>query len=242
MRFSEAEQRVRDAQKQVNEMKLQRNQLKFEVERLAKGGPRTEQGKRIASMNAVKTALTGRTVLLPSDDADAYRGHLAAYQREYSPVGLRESELVQSLADTQWRLSRIPGLESAIYAKGRYEFAEAHAEEEITLRKALIELDTHLKYEKQLRNLQLQESRLHRRYEKESAELRQLQKDRTTSEAAVGRERTQPAPAGAAALSNSAAALNNNEFVFSTPAEAPQTTPSTTPLKPEIEGDTQRAA
>ena len=170
---------------------------------LGGGGPRTPEGKRISSMNAVKTGLTGRTVLLPSDDADAYRELIAAYQRAYSPVGLRETELVQSMADTQWRLQRIPGLESAIYAKGRYEFAEAHAEEELAMRKALIDLDTHLKYEKQLRNLQLQESRLHRRYEKESAELRQLQKNRT----ATVRERT-------------TTAASSTEFVFSN--EAPQ--------------------
>ena len=42
----------------------------------------------------------------------------------------------------------------------------------------LIELGTFLKYEKQLKNLQLQESRLQRRYEKEMAELRSLQKER----------------------------------------------------------------
>ncbi len=176
--------------------------LKAEADRQARGGPRTEEGKRIASMNAVKTGLTGRTVLLPSDDADAYRAHITAYEKEYKPVGLRETELVQSMADTQWRLQRIPGLESAIYARGRYEFAEAHANEELSLRKALIDLDTHLKYEKQLRNLQLQESRLTRRYEKESAELRQLQQSRDQ------RERKQETP--------------TREFVFSTPEIAPQ--------------------
>ncbi len=83
------------------------------------------------------------------------------------------------MADTQWRLQRIPTLESAIYARGRHEFAKAHSDKELSLRIALIELDTHLKYERQLRNLQLQESRLTRRFEKESAELRQLQKNRT---------------------------------------------------------------
>ena len=82
-------------------------------------GPRTTEGKAMSSMNAVKTGLTGRTVLLPSDDADAYRQHLAAYENEFKPVGLRECELVQSLADIQWRLQRIPGLEMAIYARGR---------------------------------------------------------------------------------------------------------------------------
>ncbi len=146
----------------------------------AKGGPVTPEGKRISSLNAVKTGLTGRTVLLAADDADAYRALLVAYEAEYKPVGLRESELVQSMADTQWRLQRIPTLESAIYARGRHEFAESHSDKELSLRIALIDLDTHLKYERQLRNLQLQESRLTRRFDKESAELRQLQKNRTT--------------------------------------------------------------
>jgi hypothetical protein len=119
----------------------------------------------------VKTGWTGRTVLLPSDDAGAYRRHIAAYETEYKPVGLRECELVQSLADTQWRLNRISGLEMAIYAIGHVEFSG-------TIEPEKIELTTHLKYEKQLRNLQLQETRLVRRFHKEMAELRELQKER----------------------------------------------------------------
>ncbi len=31
-------------------------------------GPKTEEGKKISSHNALKTGLTGRTVLLPTDD------------------------------------------------------------------------------------------------------------------------------------------------------------------------------
>jgi hypothetical protein len=50
-----------------------------------------------------------------------------------------------------------------------------------------------LKYEKQLRNLQLQENRPRRRYEKESAELRALQKERKQKEET---EATRPEPAG----------------------------------------------
>ncbi len=44
-------------------------------------------------------------------------------------------------------------------------------------------LKTFLKYEKQLRNLQLQEARLFRRYEKDRAELRELQQARHSREA-----------------------------------------------------------
>jgi hypothetical protein len=133
-------------------------------------------------MNAIKTGLTGRTVLLPSDDAEAYRQHLAAYENEYKPVGLRERELVQSLADLQWRLQRVSGLEMAIYARGRDEFAAQFRELDPAVRAARIDLETFIHYEKPLRNLQLQEGRLRRHCEKDLAELRELHEQRRLAE------------------------------------------------------------
>ncbi len=35
-------------------------------------GPATPAGKAVSSLNALKTGLTGRTVLLPADDVDAH--------------------------------------------------------------------------------------------------------------------------------------------------------------------------
>ncbi len=145
-------------------------------------GPTSPEGKAATSMNAVKTGLTGRTVLLPSDDAEAYRQHLAAYEIEFQPVGLRERELVQSLADIQWRLQRIPGLEMAIYARGREEFAERFEEPDSAVRSARIDLETFLQYQKPLRNLQIQEGRLQPQREKDMAELRELQEERRSTE------------------------------------------------------------
>ena len=146
-------------------------------------GPTTPERKAKASLNAVKTALTGRTVLLPTDAVAEYQRHIALYEKEFKPVGLEESELVQSLAEISWRLRRIPALEMAIYAQGRIEFANHFADQEDpAVRRSLIELHTHLVYERQLRNLQLQESRLVRRREKESAELRRLQQERAQKE------------------------------------------------------------
>jgi hypothetical protein len=146
-------------------------------------GPRSEEGKRTSSLNAVKTALTGATVLLSTDDAADYQRHITAYEKELQPVGLEESELVQSLADISWRLRRIPALEMAIYAQGRIEFAALFEDQkDPDVRRGLIELHTHLIYEKQIRNLQLQESRLVRRREKETATLRRLQEERKQRE------------------------------------------------------------
>jgi hypothetical protein len=162
----------------VSEVRVAANRANAQLS----SGPRSTEGKAISSMNAVKTGLTGRTVLLPSDDAVAYERHLIAYESEFQPVGLRERELVQSLADIQWRLQRIPGLEMAIYARGREEFAEKFEEQDSAVRSARIDLETFLQYQKPLRNLQIQEGRLQRQREKDMAELRELQEERRQAE------------------------------------------------------------
>src|SRR5947208_707155 len=115
-------------------------------------GPASETGKAKSSLNAVKTGLTGRTVLLPSDDAAVYEAHFAEF--------LKRQNLVQSLADTEWRLLRIPALEMGIYAVGRIEFAELFANEDEGVRKHLIEAKIFLAYQRQLNNLSIQEGRL----------------------------------------------------------------------------------
>ena len=107
-------------------------------------GPRSAQGKAKSSLNAVKTALTGRTVLLPSDDAAEYERHLREYESDMQPVGPRECAVVQSLADTDWRLHRIPALEMAIYAHGRVQFADRFDNHDAATRPGLIDLHTFL--------------------------------------------------------------------------------------------------
>ncbi len=211
--------------------RLQANRLNAQLST----GPRTLDGKSTSCLNAVKTALTGRTVLLPADDAVAYRRHLQNYQHEFQPVGLRERELVQSLADTQWRLRRIPGLEMAIYSQGRVEFEGAFDHHRPDLRSNMIELHTFIKYEKQLRNLHVQESRLQRRYEKESAELRTLQTERKQAKSAEPAFSPTSPQAGfefSNASIEQAFSLPENGFEFSNhvvdPAGAPPETSKTT--------------
>jgi hypothetical protein len=116
-----------------------------------------------------------------SRHAEAYRLHIAAYENEYQPVGLRECELVQSLADLQWRLNRIRSLEMAIYAQGPLECES--------------ELEAYFKYEKHLRNLHIQEARLVRRYQQEMGELRKLQKVRRAQEEPKQQQAGQQQPA-----------------------------------------------
>jgi pterin-4a-carbinolamine dehydratase len=131
-----------------------------------------------AYLSAVTSTLTGESTLLPTADATQYDQLLRDYQNEFQPVGLQESELVQTLAETIWRTRRLRALESAIFAKGRIEFAAQFAEHNPELRLPLIDVHTFLTYEKQIRGLQTQEARLSRRADKASTELRILQKER----------------------------------------------------------------
>ncbi len=141
-------------------------------------GPQSETGKSKSCLNAVKTGLTGHTVLLPSDDAALYAVHLAQIVKRYAPAGEEEEGLVQSLADTEWRLQRIPGLETGIYALGRLELAELFVNEPEDVRKRLLDSKILLTYQRQLNNLSIQENRLRRMREKDLARLLELQETR----------------------------------------------------------------
>src|SRR4051812_20345367 len=140
-------------------------------------GPKTEAGKAKSSLNAVRHGLTGRTVLLPTEDTAAYEAHVAAFQKRYTPATDEERNLVQSLADTEWRLLRIPSLEMGIYAVGRLELASNFQEiEDPQARAALTEAKVYLTYQRQLNNLSIQEGRLIKQRDKALAELDRLQK------------------------------------------------------------------
>jgi hypothetical protein len=145
-------------------------------------GPTSSEGKAKVSHNALKTGLTGRTILLPSDDVTAYQAHVARTFQQFSPEGDDERRLAQSLADTLWRLDRIPALEAGIYAIGRRALAHEFADEsDEAVRNALIEAQVFLTYRRDLSNLGLQETRLRRQYEKDEAELKRLVAERAAA-------------------------------------------------------------
>ena len=155
-------------------------------------GPTSADGKAKSSLNAVKTGLTGRTVLLPGDDAALYEAHVSNFMQRHQPANDEEHSLVQSLADTEWRLLRIPSLEMGIYAVGRLEFANLFDDQDAALRPALIEAHTYLAYHRQLNNLSIQEARLRRQRDKDTAALKQLQSERHTRETAHASALTKP--------------------------------------------------
>ncbi len=77
-------------------------------------GPRTDSGKQRSSLNALRHGLTAASAVLPSEDRAAYDAHRRGFFDEYKPATPTESQLVIEIADTAWRINRIPSLEAAL--------------------------------------------------------------------------------------------------------------------------------
>ena len=66
-------------------------------------GSRTPEGEAKVFLNAVKTALTGQTVLLPTGDAIKYEQFVAKFLNRFKPIGVEEETLVQSTRSARSR-------------------------------------------------------------------------------------------------------------------------------------------
>ncbi len=80
-------------------------------------GPRTAAGKQRSSRNALTHGLTSRSPVLATEDSADYQRHCRQFLDEYQPATPTETQLTQELADTAWRLNRIPLLEAELLSK-----------------------------------------------------------------------------------------------------------------------------
>jgi hypothetical protein len=132
-------------------------------------GPRTEEGKQKSSLNALRHGLTGQIVIMPTDDLQAYRRHLDSFNKEYYPEGATEEHLVQSLADTSWRLNRVAALESNVLSLG--------VTSDDPLKNAMAIAEALASQTKALANLSMHTQRLSRQFERTVNQLRALQQE-----------------------------------------------------------------
>src|ERR1700728_2916946 len=80
-------------------------------------GPRTDSGKQRSSLNALRHGLTAASAVLPGEDQAAFDTHRRGFFDEYKPATPTETQFVQELADTSWRLNRIPLLEANLLSR-----------------------------------------------------------------------------------------------------------------------------
>ena len=123
-------------------------------------GPRSEAGKRHSSQNAIRHGLTAKTAVIPSEDLAAYEKHRREFLDEYQPADPSETQLVHELADTAWRLNRIPLVEADLLSGSLQPKSR---------KQSLID---------ELSKLGLYSSRLSRQYQKTLDKLRDIQAER----------------------------------------------------------------
>jgi hypothetical protein len=142
-------------------------------------GPTSESGKARVALNAVKTGLTGRVMLLSAEDAPIYQKHMDRFFTKYSPANDDEHDLVQTIVDTEWRIRQIAPLEVSILSTGREKCAHlvAHIQDPAQ-REGALQGAIYLTYEKNLLNISLQERRLNNQLAKATSKLEALQKER----------------------------------------------------------------
>ncbi|HTS49236.1 MAG TPA: hypothetical protein VMH05_14895 [Bryobacteraceae bacterium] len=124
-------------------------------------GPRTGEGQARSSQNALKHGLSSRTAVLPSEDQAAYQQHCRQFFDEYRPATPSETQLTQELADTAWRLNRVPALEADLLHRA----ARAIEQDIDALHRTLSTLGLH-------------GARLSRQFQKTLQQLREIQAER----------------------------------------------------------------
>lgn len=82
-------------------------------------GPVTPGGKARSAMNAVKSGLFAKHLLLPDDDAKEFGRLRAAVHDEWRPLGPSENSLVERLVALLWRQRRVYRAESGLYTMYR---------------------------------------------------------------------------------------------------------------------------
>jgi len=78
-------------------------------------GPRTAEGKTIASQNAVKHGLSGRLDVIKGEDQAEFELHHEAMLGELAPVGPMESMLAERVVGLSWRLERVERIQNEVF-------------------------------------------------------------------------------------------------------------------------------
>jgi hypothetical protein len=145
-------------------------------------GPKTPDGKKQSSLNALRHGLTGQIVVMPNEDLEAYQSHLNSFTDEYIPKGATEANLVQSLADTSWRLNRVAAMETNLLTLGIAAELSPAIDAPQQIQDAMSIVAALESQSKALSNLSMHSQRLSRQFERTVTQLRDLQKIRQEKE------------------------------------------------------------
>ena len=148
-------------------------------------GPRTPEGKERSSHNALRHGLTGRIVVLPSEDLSVYQAFCKELMADLAPETPVERQYAQTFCDTQWRLNRARSLEDGMLALGHFEGATVPGIEQPEIEAALTAAKVFRQDSKSFMNLTLYEQRLERIKKEALRQLQELQARRIAARKAA---------------------------------------------------------
>ena len=145
-------------------------------------GPKSEEGKRRSSLNALKHSITSQAIILTEDDLPHYLAHCRKVVENWQPVGADEQDLVQTIADQQWRLHSIRIEEFNLYAQ---ELANAPAvTNDPAIDAAFTMARVFFEKHRAFNTLSLYEQRIHKVLKDTRKELREVQSARVSRQEA----------------------------------------------------------
>jgi hypothetical protein len=141
-------------------------------------GPRTPEGKERSSHNALRHGLTGRIVVLPSEDLAVYQAFCKELMADLAPETPVERQYAQTFCDTQWRLNRARSIEDSMLVLGHFEGATVPGIDRAEIQTALTAAKVFRQDSKSFMNLTLYEQRLQRTQKEALRQLQELQAKR----------------------------------------------------------------
>jgi hypothetical protein len=151
-------------------------------------GPKSPEGRKRSSMNALRHGLTGQITTMTDEDRTAHDNFTKALIHDLAPKGAMETQLAQRIATDSWRLNRASAVEDNLFALGLHEHGgKLHLEHE-QIDAALTTAWVFTMESKQLQLLTLYEQRLNRAIQKNLALLQQLQTTRKATDEAAMKE------------------------------------------------------
>ena len=141
-------------------------------------GPRTPEGKKRASLNAMRHGLTGQTIVSPKDDLSSYLDFTQRFHNDLQPKGAIESQLVQTIADNSWRLNRARVYENNMLTIGFEEQSGSIGIEDPEIVRALATAKAYRSQAEAFDGISRHEERVSRQFDRALKQLADLQAPR----------------------------------------------------------------
>jgi hypothetical protein len=142
-------------------------------------GPKTPEGKKKSSQNAIRHRITAQTTVMTEEDRIQHDDFCANMMFDLAPVGAIEKFLASSVAEDAWRLNHARAQAANIVAIGHFDgTADIYDAEHPEIHTAITAARTVRDHAKTLELISLYEQRIRKSFENYLAKLEKLQTER----------------------------------------------------------------